>query len=96
MLTRAYGLPPREVVDQFVALTQSPDVVVDAPQDVVTAARRVQEGVDFPDALIDAEARRAGCSAVASFDQRAQKRLRWVAPVSITNPTEETDDAPLR
>lgn len=77
VLTRAYHAPKRDVLAWFGALLNAEEVEAEDYQAVAQALVAAQQGADFADALIDQTARRAGCSRVVTFDERASKRLGW-------------------
>ena len=77
VLTRTYGFTRAEVVDKLASLVESEEIQAENPTAIAAAVSRARQGADFADALIDAAARRAGCSQVVTFDKRAASKLGW-------------------
>jgi predicted nucleic-acid-binding protein len=77
VLTRAYHASKTDVLAWFGDLLNAEEVEAEDYHSVAHALVAAQQGADFADALIDQAARRAGCSATVTFDERASKRLGW-------------------
>lgn len=77
VLRRAYGIGHDDVLRAIRAMVSAENVLVENPGGVQQALDAAADGADFADALIDSAARRAGCTKVLTFDQRAASALGW-------------------
>ncbi|TKB94598.1 MAG: type II toxin-antitoxin system VapC family toxin [Nitrospira sp.] len=70
-LARAYRLARPDIARTVRALLDNSSIAFESPDAVRAALASFESGaVDFPDCLIVAKARHAGCSRVLTFDQR--------------------------
>lgn len=75
-LRRLYDYSKDQVADAVLALTESPDIVVEKRDLVIEAAHQSRAPkVQFADALVAQLATDAKCTAVATFDKNAAKRI---------------------
>ena len=79
VLRNAMGVDRAAVLDAFARLAAAAEVRVEDGEQVRFAIDAAREGADFADALIAFAARRAGCSDVVTFDERAVRRLGFTA-----------------
>ena len=71
-----YDYSKDQVADALVALTESPDLVVEQRKMVAEAANLSRQAkVDFPDALVAHLALHAKCMTTVTFDKNAAKRI---------------------
>ncbi len=77
VLTRAYGFSRSQVLDRLADLSLADEIRCEDAVSVSAALRAARRGADFPDALIDAAAAHAGCTATVTFDRRAADRVGW-------------------
>lgn len=73
VLGAAYSIPPDARRDVLSGLLDSEELVVEDPDLVRAALRRVDQKADFPDALIAERATRQGCTATMTFDKGAAR-----------------------
>lgn len=75
-LTRLYDYSNDQVADVVLALTESPDIVVEKRDLAIEAAHQSRAPkVQFADALIAQLGIDANCTAVVTFDKNAAKRI---------------------
>jgi predicted nucleic-acid-binding protein len=74
VLERSYGLVADELAAIIERLLQAPVLVVEDEVEVFTAMTALKEGRgDFADALLGELSRKAGCSDIFTFDQKAAR-----------------------
>lgn len=79
VLRRGYRFTTAEVASAIERILQVDALVVELDQEVFLVLTALRNGIaSFPDALIAALCRRAGCSRVATFDQRASTTLGFM------------------
>ena len=83
VLRSVYGFGRREVTAALRGFAGLPGVSVEAPSLLAEALARVEEGMDFADALHLGAA--AECEAMLTFDRRFIEAARD-APLSVTEP----------
>ena len=83
VLRSVYGFAANEVAAALRGFAGLPDVSVENPALLAEALARVEEGMDFADALHLGAA--AGCEAMLTFDRRFIEAARD-APVTIAEP----------
>lgn len=75
VLESCYGAGAAQIARVVETLLYIESLVIDATEPVWRALRQFQQsGGDFPDALVTALARQAGCSMVYSFNRGATRR----------------------
>lgn len=74
VLRRAYKYQPASVATALSGLLQAAEIVVEQPDPVRRALRRVDSGADFADALIAELGAEAGCQRTMTLDERAAKK----------------------
>lgn len=77
VLSRTYGLTRRECIDALWVLVQSDEIAFDDGECVVEALYAAEDGADFADALIQANARQFQVTETVTFDRAASNRLGW-------------------
>ena len=80
VLTRGYKFAPAEVTAILSALADTAEIVVQDDAHIRAALALARGGADFADAVISSACKARGCSAVLSFDRRAQQDLGFRAP----------------
>jgi len=79
-LAKSYGLARAKIAGTVHALLNNASIALESPASVRDALASFEAGsADFPDCLIVAKARQAGCSRTLSFDHR----MRSLAGVEL-------------
>lgn len=73
VLRRSYGLERETSAAVVRGLLAAREVVVESPDLVARALRRVRSGAEFSDAVVVEQAMAVGCSEVLTFDRRAAR-----------------------
>ena len=74
VLERAYGHSASRISATLIGLLEAEELVLEDPDDVVTAAVAYGSGVaDFADHMIAAAAVRAGCQTLYTFDRKGAR-----------------------
>lgn len=71
VLRRAYRFDIGPICDEIEGLAAARVMGIETAEDVLSALPQARAGADFPDLMIAAAGRRAGCSATLTFDRRA-------------------------
>lgn len=77
VLGRTYKLSKRECLDVLWMLIQSDEIEFDDGECVVEAMYAAEDGADFVDALINANARQFQADRCVTFDRVAAQKLGW-------------------
>lgn len=73
VLSRAYKMDTTSIAKILYGVLDSAEILVEQPDAVRRALRRVDDGADFADALINQLGADAGCDFTVTFDQKAAK-----------------------
>ena len=93
VLESSYGFTRDRAADAIETLVDLAEVVVEAPDRVLSAAVAYRDGRgDFADHLVHADAAGAGCTHVATFDRKLHREPGFVSP----DPRRWPDDFSLR
>jgi predicted nucleic-acid-binding protein len=73
ILRRAYQVSRGEVAAIMHKLLEARELLLEEPEVIRRALTSLDDGTDFPDAVISESGAAAGCSGTATFDRRASR-----------------------